>query len=85
MIRKMAIRQTVMDRIVKGTPIILPIQKTHMISTKINTYLLSANRRYKSVLYTKSRYSQSYDPYAGQEQNGYGYDQNNEYGTTSGY
>ncbi|EMF0326807.1 TPA: LCP family protein [Enterococcus faecium] len=38
-----------------------------------------------SQYYTPSQDTQSYDPYAGQEQNGYGYDQNNEYGTTSGY
>ena len=54
-----------------------------MISTKIRIPIISS-RRYKSV-HTPSQDTQSYDPYAGQEQNGYGYDQNNEYGTTSGY
>ena len=51
MIRKMAIRQTVMDRIVKGKPIILPIQKTHMISTKIRIPIISKQKIQVSTIH----------------------------------
>ena len=47
----MAIRQTVMDRIVKGTPIILPIQKTHMISTKIRIPIISKQKIQVSTIH----------------------------------
>ena len=47
----MAIRQTVMDRIVKGTPIILPSQKTHMISTKIRIPIISKQKIQVSTIH----------------------------------
>ena len=47
----MEIRKTVMDRIVKGTPIILPIQKTHMISTKIRIPIISKQKIQVSTIH----------------------------------